>query len=107
MFVPNPDGGTGEQPISTTRAAIAARLNGLVGGLSGVRWQVLEALAKLLNANVIPQCPLRSTVTASGDLLPPTYIACVLVSWPTVQAHVPTATSGTAITTTTRLVSSR
>ncbi|KAI5055355.1 hypothetical protein GOP47_0030500, partial [Adiantum capillus-veneris] len=66
------------QPLSTTRAAMAVRLNSLVGGLSGIRWEVLEALANLVNANVIPSCPLRGTVTASCDL----YIASLLHGGP-------------------------
>ena len=60
------------------RAVLAARLASLVLGASGVRMELLDALASLLEADVLPAIPAEGSVGASGDLTPLSYVAAVL-----------------------------
>ena len=62
-------------PPEITRGVMAARVNSLCRGMSGVRPQVVELLASMLNHDIIPEVPMRGSVSASGDLMPTSYIA--------------------------------
>lgn len=62
-----------------TRAVIAARLNSLAYGYSGVRVALLERLADLINFDILPRIPAEGSVGASGDLTPLSYVAAALV----------------------------
>lgn len=53
-------------PESWVRGAIAIRINSLIRGHSGVRWELLERMNDLLRENVVPLVPLRSSISASG-----------------------------------------
>ncbi|KAF9049807.1 L-Aspartase-like protein [Panaeolus papilionaceus] len=72
-------------PESWVRAAILVRMNSLIRGHSGVRWELIEKMRELLTADVTPVVPLRGSISASGDLSPLSYIAGSLVGYPYIQ----------------------
>src|SRR5262249_9778447 len=66
---------------------LAARLNALAHGHSGVRWELLERLEMLINERILPQIPCEGSVGASGDLTPLSYVAAALVGEREVRYH--------------------
>lgn len=53
-------------PESWVRGAILIRMNSLIRGHSGVRWELIERMGALLRENVVPLVPLRGSISASG-----------------------------------------
>jgi phenylalanine ammonia-lyase len=66
-------------PHDVVRAAALLRIATFLTGASGVRIELVDALAELLNRGVTPIVPRYGSVGASGDLMPSAYIARVLV----------------------------
>jgi phenylalanine ammonia-lyase len=63
------------QPEAWVRGAMVVRLNSLARGHSGVRYMVLERMQKFIEENIVPVVPLKSSISASGDLSPLSYVA--------------------------------
>ncbi|CAI8821967.1 MULTISPECIES: aromatic amino acid ammonia-lyase [Pseudomonas] len=61
-----------------TRAVLAARLQSLCHGVSGVRIELLERLQAFLAHDILPLIPQEGSVGASGDLTPLSYVAATL-----------------------------
>ena len=72
--------GVGEPfPQEEVRAAMFLRANALALGMSGVRTQVVDLLAAMLNKGITPVVPQKGSVGASGDLAPLSHIALVMI----------------------------
>ena len=72
--------GVGEPlPKDQTRALMAARINCLLKGHSGIRPEPIQLLADCLNRDVVPVVPSQGSVGASGDLAPLAHMALLLV----------------------------
>lgn len=53
-------------PEAWVRGAILIRMNSLIRGHSGVRWELIEKMGELLRCNITPLVPLRGSISASG-----------------------------------------
>ncbi|KAJ7691159.1 phenylalanine ammonium lyase [Mycena rosella] len=73
-------------PEAWVRGAILIRMNSLIRGHSGIRWELIEKIHEILRENVIPVVPLRGSISASGDLSPLSYVAGLLIGNPSIRA---------------------
>lgn len=64
---------------ATVRLLMVLKINSLARGYSGIRLEVIEALIKLVNAEVYPCIPQKGSVGASGDLAPLAHMSTVLL----------------------------
>lgn len=63
--------GVGEpMPLDVTRAMIILRLNALVKGYSGIRYETLNFIKDFFNSGITPIIPSKGSVGSSGDLVP-------------------------------------
>jgi len=72
--------GTGDLlPAPAVRLILALKINALARGHSGVRREVIDALVRLFNADILPAIPAKGSVGASGDLAPLAHLAAALI----------------------------
>lgn len=64
---------------STVRLMMTLKINSLARGYSGIRYEVIEGLMQLVNAEVYPCIPQKGSVGASGDLAPLAHMSTVLL----------------------------
>ena len=65
-------------PEAWVRASILIRTNSLASGYSGVRPILITSMISLLRKDIVPIIPLRGSISASGDLMPLSYIGGLL-----------------------------
>lgn len=70
--------------LQTVRLIIILKINALLQGYSGVRWDVIESLFGIANAGIMPCIPAKGSVGASGDLAPLAHLAYGLIGEGTV-----------------------
>ena len=81
-------------PESWAKASILIRINSLASGRSGVRPILIQSMVDLLRKDVVPRIPLRGSISASGDLIPLSYLGGLLQGKPTITAWALDRTTG-------------
>ena len=64
---------------ATVRLILALKIAALAQGYSGVRWSLIEAMLRVLEAEVYPCMPAKGSVGASGDLAPLAHLSAALI----------------------------
>ncbi|KAL2872558.1 aromatic amino acid ammonia-lyase [Aspergillus lucknowensis] len=75
-------------PASWVRGTMVARCNSNLRGHSAVKLPVLESMVRLLQHRITPIVPLRGSISASGDLMPLSYIAGAIEGNPDVYVRI-------------------
>ena len=86
-------------PESWVKSSLLVRGNSLACGNSAVRPELIQNLVGLLRKDIIPVIPVRGSVSASGDLIPLSYIGGALEGSPGIQVWVNDNKGGRKVTT--------
>jgi len=76
------DIGSHSMPHSWAKASMLVRENQTMRGHSAVRVEVVQTLNELISNDMVPLVPLRGSISASGDLMPLSFIAGALQGCP-------------------------
>lgn len=74
-------------PASWVRGTMLTRCNSNLRGHSAVKLPVLQSIVQLLRRRITPIVPLRGSISASGDLMPLSYIAGAIEGNPDVYVQ--------------------
>ncbi len=66
-------------PRPVARLMMALKLLSLGRGASGVRWEIVHLLERMLEKGITPVIPAQGSVGASGDLAPLAHMAAVMI----------------------------
>ncbi len=61
------------------RLIMVLRVNALVLGYSGIRFETLQLLIDMINANILPQIPEKGSLGSSGDLAPLSHMVLTMM----------------------------
>ncbi|OIW34307.1 phenylalanine ammonia-lyase [Coniochaeta ligniaria NRRL 30616] len=75
-------------PSVWARATMLVRANANVRGHSAMTRGVLDTVLELLNRDIVPIIPLRGSISASGDLMPLSYVSGAIQGNPDVYVRV-------------------
>lgn len=64
---------------AVVRGMLLLRVNALIKGYSGIRYQVIEKMVEFLNVNLLPIVYAKGSLGASGDLAPLSHMALPLI----------------------------
>jgi histidine ammonia-lyase len=68
-------------PAAIVRLIMALKLASLARGASGVRWEILVMLERMLAEDLLPVIPAQGSVGASGDLAPLAHLSAALLGF--------------------------
>lgn len=74
-------------PRTWVKGSMVTRANTNVRGHSAIRLSVAEAIVALVSHDCTPFIPLRGTISASGDLMPLSYVAGSIMGTPDVKVQ--------------------
>ena len=60
------------------RGMMCLRMNTLLKGNSACSFNIVNNIGQLLNSNILPEVPERGSISASGDLIPLSYLGGLL-----------------------------
>lgn len=75
-------------PRAWVKGAMVTRVNSNIRGHSAIKLSVGEAIVKLVEHDCTPFIPLRGSISASGDLMPLSYMAGSIMGNPDIKVQV-------------------
>ena len=82
---------------AVVRLVLAQKIAALARGHSGIRFEVIDALVRLLNAGVMPCIPAQGSVGACGDLAPLAHLSALLIGEGSARIDGRVVDAGTAL----------